>query len=161
MLPVKIRKKHITQEISTLLEDINHPPIPVLEIAEQNGVDVVFADFGKHADNVSGLCDFESAKIYVNKDDTTVRQSFTIAHELGHWIMHREAFEHDPEAYGVLPRFSSPDRSNVLEQEANYFAAEFLVPKKLLNPVRDFPVAKLADIFDVSRTMMEFRLKNV
>lgn len=97
----------------------------------------------------------------MNKADRPQRQRFTVAHELGHWILHRKAFEQNPDAYPVLPRFQAVERSNAFEQEANAFASEILVPKYLLEPVFKAPVSMLADIFDVSKTMMEIRLQYV
>ena len=144
-----------------LTEPFSAPPIPVHEIAEQNGVNVVFADFGKHAETVAGFCDFKAKRLYVNAMDQAVRQSFTIAHELGHWLLHRAIFEGEPAKYPVLPRFTEPNQNDPLEKEANKFAASLLVPKRLLLPVRGASVAALAEIFGVSRTMMEFRVKNV
>lgn len=144
-----------------LTKDISSPPIPVYEIAERNGVNVVFADFGLHAEKVSGLCDFKAARIYVNKDDSTERQSFTIGHELGHWLLHREFFLKHPEDYPIFPRFSDPNRNDPMEKEANKFAACLLVPERLLAPVKNAPTTALARSFGVSRTMMEFRLKDV
>jgi Zn-dependent peptidase ImmA (M78 family) len=136
------------------------PPIPVVEIAEGNGVNVVFAAFGKHSDTIAGFCDFNERQIVVNDDDNVGRKMFTIAHEFGHWILHKQFFESDPDSYAVLPRFRRPAQ-NPFEQEANCFAAELLVPKHLLAPIRSAGIAKLAEIFGVSREMMEFRLKNV
>jgi Zn-dependent peptidase ImmA (M78 family) len=143
-----------------LTKNYSRPPIPVLEIAEQAGVDVVFVDFGSHSDAVAGFCDFEQAKLFVNRDDKFGRQMFTIAHELGHWILHKDFFDNDPERYRVLPRFQKP-RSDPYEQEANCFAAEMLVPKRLLKPVIGAGISSLADIFGVSKEMIEFRVKNV
>lgn len=145
----------------SLTAEFSAPPIPVLEIAERNGVDVVFADFGKSKDDVAGFCDFEEKKLYVNEADSTSRQLFTMAHELGHWMLHRPIFEADPESYPVLPRFQDPDRDNPLEKEANAFAANLLVPKRMLAPVKSASVASLASAFGVSISMMEFRLKSV
>lgn len=136
------------------------PPIPVHRIAEEQGVNVVFADFGKHSATVSGFCDFKNAQLFVNRQDRPGRQVFTIAHELGHWILHRELFLADPSRYPVLPRFSAPDRNDVLEKEANHFAANLLVPDRLLDPIRHAPVAALARAFGVTPTMMEFRVRN-
>lgn len=144
-----------------LTERYQSPPIPVIEIAESNGVDVVFANFGAHNQRVAGFCDFKSAKLYVNKDDRQERQFFTIAHELGHWILHRNIFLAHPEQYPVLPRFQSVEHHSPMEQEANHFAANLLVPAQLLLPVIRAPVSTLAAIFRVSRTMMEFRVQNV
>lgn len=156
----KVRWDFVRQRADEFARPYSAPPIPVLEIAENNGVEVVFSDFGKHSDMVSGLCDFEARKIYVNDNESFGRKMFTIAHELGHWVLHRQWFESDPDLYGVLPRVGAPDK-NAFETEANVFAAEILVPKHLLFPVKMAGVAQLADIFNVSRKMMENRLKNV
>ncbi|MCR5941848.1 ImmA/IrrE family metallo-endopeptidase [Ochrobactrum sp. XJ1] len=137
------------------------PSIPVVEVAEMNGVNVVFSDMGKFSEDVAGLLDFKARRIYVNKADHPNRQRFTIAHELGHWMLHKAAFEANPGAYPVLPRFQKVEASNAFEQEANAFASELLVPDHLLKQVLGAPVSALADVFDVSRTMMEIRLQNV
>lgn len=96
----------------------------------------------------------------MNVDDPVNRQTFTMAHELGHWILHREFFEASPEKYTILPRFQRTAARNPFEQEANHFAANLLVPKLLLDPVRSAPPAALAQAFAVSQEMMEIRLKN-
>lgn len=144
-----------------LTEPYSTPPVPVHEIAEQNGVNVVFADFGKHRETVSGLCDFKAKRLYVNKFDSAQRQAFTIAHELGHWLLHRDEYIRDPKSYPVLPRFMDGNKDDPKEKEANKFAANILVPERLLKPVIGAPVSVLANIFGVSRTMMEYRVKNV
>lgn len=148
------------KEAERLAADYSSPPIPALEIAERNGVDVIFAKFGEASATVAGFCDFRNAKLYVNAADIVERQTFTIAHELGHWMLHRSFFENHPEEYGILPRFQQVNENDPFEKEANAFAASLLVPKRLLNPVRDASVSSLASAFGVSRTMMEFRLKN-
>jgi len=155
------RWNHVKSIANELSSDFTSPPIPVLEIAERNGVDVVFADFGQLKDEVAGFCAFGEKKLFVNDADTVSRQMFTIAHEFGHWMLHRPIFEADPDRYPVLPRFHDPNRNDPLEKEANSFAANILVPERLLKPVRSAPVAALANAFGVSISMMEFRLKNV
>lgn len=161
MLGVRPRWDVAERRAEELSAPYSSPPIPVLEIAEQSGVNVVFADFGSNSERVAGLCDFNTGRIYVNQDETLERQAFTMAHELGHWELHRAIFLQEPERYPVLPRFSAPNQSDPLEKEANKFAACLLVPARLLRPVKDAPVSDLASIFGVSRTMMEFRVKNV
>lgn len=159
-VPLRPRYSLAQARADDLTSKYSTPPIPVLEIAERSGVNVVFADFGKHSDAVAGFCDFEARKLFVNSKDVRPRQVFTIAHELGHWILHREVFLREPAKYPVLPRFQSVQESNVFEREANCFAANLLVPKRLLGPVRHSPVTTLAEVFGVSRAMMENRLKN-
>jgi Zn-dependent peptidase ImmA (M78 family) len=137
------------------------PPIPVLDIAEKSGVDVVFADFAKLSDKVAGACDFSEQKLYVNSNDDFNRQLFTMAHELGHWVLHKQYFEAHPEKYRILPRLQKPDRSDPFEIEASNFALNLLVPSRLLDPVIEAPVSLLASIFVVSETMMQYRLNQM
>lgn len=137
------------------------PPIPILEIAESHGVDVVVADFGEAGDKVAGFCEFSTNRLFVNAADPLTRQTFTMAHEFGHWLLHRDFFLREPERYHILPRFQRTEKNDPFEQEANCFAANILVPKRLLAPVKDASVSRLADIFAVSREMMENRLKSV
>ena len=156
----RLTHREVEAKANALAAPYSTPPIPVYEIAEQNGVNVVVVDFGKHSESVSGLCDFVNARLYVNAKDSTERKTFTIAHELGHWMLHRDIFAADPDRYPVLPRFSDPHRGDPLEMEANRFAATLLVPERLLAPVRGASISQLAGIFGVSRSMMEFRIKN-
>ena len=150
------------REANTRSEVYGAAPVPVREIAERNGVEVVLGDFGQNRDRVSGLCDFQNRKILVNMADIFVRRRFTIAHELGHWILHRRLYEENPEEYRFLPRFRHTDDQGPLEREANCFAAHLLVPDRLLIPVVGAATAsELADIFHVSRTMMEYRIRDV
>jgi Zn-dependent peptidase ImmA (M78 family) len=138
----------------------NSPPIPVLEIAERLGLSVGIAKFGKYSKDVSGFIDFSEKRIHVNEDDSFNRKLFTIAHEIGHWVLHREHFIKDTNEYVVLARQTGIKQNNY-EQEANAFAAALLVPEGLLKPVKSYGAATLASIFLVSREMMEHRLKHV
>jgi Zn-dependent peptidase ImmA (M78 family) len=158
---VRPRWELAESKANELAKPFSSPPIPVHEIAERNGANVVFADFGKSSEKVSGFCDFANSRLYVNEDDSVERQAFTIAHELGHWILHREVFTRNPDSYAVLPRFHDPNKDDALENEANKFAACLLVPEKLLRPVIRASIAQLAQTFRVSRTMMEFRVANL
>ncbi len=159
-VPAKPRWNLAKSTADALTKIYQRPPIPVHRIAEEQGVDVVFADFGKHADSVAGFCDFRQAKLFVNRADKPDRQGFTIAHELGHWLLHRDLFLADPARYPVLPRFADPNRNDPLEKEANHFAANLLVPSRLLEPVRNAPIPALAKAFGVSAQMMGFRILN-
>ncbi|MFT8913455.1 ImmA/IrrE family metallo-endopeptidase [Zymomonas mobilis] len=154
------RTERVIREANSLTNGYSAPPIPVREIAENAGVDVIFSSFGGASERVAGFCDFEARRLYVNSNDIITRQKFTMAHELGHWILHREFFESHPAEYRVLPRFHKPV-SNHFEREADIFAANLLAPAALLRPVRELGAAALSSIFGVSRTMMELRLKEI
>lgn len=143
-----------------LTEHYEFPPIPVTEIAGQCGVQVLAHGFDRYSESMAGFCNFRRQSIYVNATDNIRRQYFTIAHELGHWVLHREYFLKEPEKYQVLPRMQNPNKGDVFEQEANCFAANLLVPSRLLNPVRGSHLVLLCEMFMVSESMMTHRLKN-
>ncbi|MFK7867886.1 MAG: ImmA/IrrE family metallo-endopeptidase [Roseobacter sp.] len=128
----------------------------VFEIAKENGVEVVFANFSSNAENVAVLCGFANARIYVNEDKTSDRRSLTIAHELGHWILHRRFFVDHPDHYPVLPPFNELNRSDPLKTEANKFVACLQVPMRLLRAIKNAPVSDLPSVFGLYRSMMEF-----
>ena len=71
---------------------------------------------------VAGFIDFTEQAIYVNAADPYNRQTFTIAHELGHYFLHKEYYKQHPEAYRVLLRRPVGRQNNPLEKEANAFA---------------------------------------
>ena len=156
------RLQQIVAEADRLSSEFSGPPIPVHEIAERNGVNVVVADFGNSSNAVSGYSEFEESKLYVNKDDGIMRQLYAIAHELGHWVLHRRIIEQDSDCYDALPRFYDPDRSEPLEREADIFAAHLMIPGHMLRYglVRKVPAARLAGVFGVTVSLMEFRLRN-
>ncbi len=158
--PTRPRWDIARKSADRLTQSYKRPPIPVHRIAEENGVDVVFADFGKHTDTVAGFCDFKQAKLFVNRKDKADRQSFTIAHELGHWLLHRDLFISHPERYPMLLRVADTNKTDPLEREANHFAANLLVPEHLLEPIKNAPITMLAKAFGVSPTMMGFRVRN-
>ena len=141
--------------------DIKDPIVPVAEIAQRKGINLkYFKPDSLELEKISGFFDPSSKTIYVNSEDPPTRQFFTIAHELGHFEL-----EHSPEQFGVLYRFATPIDKNPIEQEANNFAANLLVPEDMLIKVmekygltaNDFIV--LADIFGVSPEVMKYRLR--
>lgn len=142
------RLQQIVAEADRLSSEFSGPPIPVHEIAERNGVNVVVADFGNSSNAVSGYSKFEENRLYVNKDDGIMRQLYAIAHELGHWVLHRRIIEEDPDCYDALPRFYDPDRSVSLEQEADIFAANIMIPGHMLGYglARKVPAVRLAGV---------------
>lgn len=91
--------------------------------------------------------------IVINSRHRRERQAFTIAHELGHWTMHRCMRRNF--VCGRWPR-------NDLDVEANIFAAELLMPASVvrrLAPVMAF--TRLAEVFGVSLTAMHWRLEEL
>ncbi len=111
--------------------------------------------------------------ILVNADHSIVRRRFTVAHELGHLILHSYTGAHADRTFKFRD-WRSSEGSAAEEIEANQFAAELLMPRALvLSATRssilqyapednddafERLVADLAQRFQVSRQAMTIRL---
>lgn len=98
--------------------------VDVGQLAEALGVTVLNHELD---DEVSGmlLAKKERAVIVVNSKHHRNRQRFSLAHELGHYVLHREG---EAEVFH-RDEVSSLGTSRV-EVEANTFAAELLMPEE-------------------------------
>lgn len=137
------------------------PPVDVAEIAANNGLDVRVAEFPAEYQGVSGFINLEDGRpaVYVNADDPPHRQKFTIAHELGHWLLHEDEIRTNPKKAILFRIAIGETNSDPLEKQANAFAAELLVPMELFAKVKDKPVKDLVDMFDVSSDVIGYRKK--
>ena len=95
----------------------------------------------------------ENFKIRISKFTGILRDRFSIAHEIGHYVLHSNYGEKKIEA----ARFGS----NQIEWEANWFAAGFLMPtehfKKLYSEEQD--AFHLASKFLVSMPAIHVRIE--
>lgn len=138
-----VRYKFIREVAEKLLNKHCPQGVPVdpAQIAEQLGIEVRLE---KVDDGLSGflLRDQKSNRVVIgtNLRHHPNRQKFTIAHELGHFLLHEAATVHVDErkpGYIVQRRDSkSSTGEDVFEREANLFAAELLMPAKAL--AKDF-----------------------
>lgn len=110
-----------------------------------------------------------SYRISTNKSDHYLRQRFTMAHELGHYMLHAHLIGdgvddtvNDTVLYRSMPKgnFYNPNITPVEETEANKFAAELLMPRSLLavDSTVGQDLAAVAKLFQVSPKAMEIRL---
>jgi Zn-dependent peptidase ImmA (M78 family) len=139
--------------------NIVRPPVAPRELAEAYGLTVSVVSLSD-LPNVAGFMDFTDSTIYVNGDDHYNRQTFTIAHELGHYLLHKPLFEAHPEKYKVLMRAPLGAEQDPIEKEANAFAADLLVPLDLLKLYGKYATEDdLARLFAVSNEVIRYRLK--
>ena len=132
-------------------------PVSVTRIAGEFGIRV-FKSSG-WPEKLSGLIrkNQEKYEIFVNGQHPLVRRRFTIAHELAHFILHRDEIGNGI-TDDVLYRSGL---SNKMEKEANQLAADILMPWKLLDPILDSgesDIRELAGMFKVSPSTMSIRL---
>ena len=145
-------------------------PIDVQQLAELEGVQVERADFG---DEISGVLvkDGDRAIIGVNGRHAPTRQRFSIAHELGHYLLHgrRDLFV-DKDFIVYFRDGNSSTGYDPLEVEANQFAAELLMPADRVRTIfseapfdidDDGRLRKLAARFGVSPMAMAIRLSSL
>lgn len=117
------------------------------------------------ANDVSGKieCNLSdgSCEITVNASHSETRQRFTIAHELAHYILHRDLIG-DGITDDALYRSSSVGDAN--ERQANRFAASLLMPKRLVCEMWEQGVRlpnALSVRFNVSPAVAEIRIREL
>lgn len=95
-------------------------PIPnMVELLEDNGAIVVPCDFGTDLlDALSQRVDGMPALIYINVNAPSDRLRLTLAHELGHMVLHTTTLRDD----------------DAMENEADAFAGAFLLPADDFRP---------------------------
>lgn len=138
-----------------LNNDMYKIPVDVVKIANTNDISVYEGELDK---KISGAIRYDKSKntfeILVNKNDLKVRQRFTIAHELGHYFLHKEILENDEIHIDTMYRMT-----NKQEQEVDYFAGALLMNKTILeNLQKENTIAELAELFNVSVSAMTVRL---
>jgi len=147
---------------------VSAPPVPVLAIAKSFGI---LVRFGPLPDDLSGFLVHEEGRtiIGVNSRQVKPRQAFTLAHELGHFVLHPSVNFVDHKL--IYFRDSrSRDAIDIREMQANEFAADLLMPERFISPYLadrtvdledDEFLANLAKKFGVSSQALTFRLLNL
>jgi len=150
---------------------IKKMPVPVEKIAKALGAVVRFSPLDEELSGMVYIKDGVPV-IGVNSLHHPNRQRFTIAHEIGHLIMHRDMISehvHVDKQFRVLMRDSkSTTGLEEIEVQANQFAAELLIPSSLFDPSEitasdiddSAPLDELAKKFRVSKQMLEYRIRN-
>lgn len=138
-------------------------------VASAEGIEVFSIQLSD--DSVCGILRKERDQycIYVNADHHPHRMRYTIAHEIGHYVLHRDIVETFVDKEINLYRKpqsleSARDRqSAMMEVQANMFAAALLMPgpsvRKQYAHTKD--IQALAKMFGVSREAMGHRISNL
>lgn len=160
---------------------LRKPPVPVEKLAKALGVRIEYNPFD---DELSGMAFLRDGKpiIGVNSKHHPNRQRFTIAHELGHIVLHRthletavlidksENFMIEEGKKFIARNQTSAEGFDPLEIQANAFASELLLPAKLVRQVLsetigdlhdDDYLKSLAQRFRVSLTAFQLRLDQI
>ncbi len=121
-------------------------------------------------EDVAGYIAFNKSMIVLN--DLEYKNSyhkgrinFTIAHEIGHWVLHKSLYDYDTPRF-ILFHTEYKEEGDKLEWQANHFSACLLMPRNLVikkwNELQFYSVQEkrsiLADFFRVSLETMNIRL---
>lgn len=141
-------------------------PIDVVSIAEGHNIEVRLEEL---EDAVSAMLVVRGDRsiIAVNARHHPHRRRFSVAHELGHYLLHREQDRVFIDAAVFFRRDGATAATWAQEKEANTFAAELLLPEHLIreawrvDPIDvfdDMAMKRWADRFGVSPQALLIRL---
>jgi Zn-dependent peptidase ImmA (M78 family) len=147
------------------------PPVDVAKLIKD--MDIAL-ELDVSLDQISGFAYQKDGKqvIGVNKDDGDLRKKFTMAHELGHMLVHARDDVIFDKAFVYFRDSRSSTGLNPKEVEANAFAAELLMPASRLTQqianaggidlqVDDKKIAQLAKEYGVSHSAMSVRIDSL
>ena len=161
-----MRLADVERAATKLLHDqgVSSPPVDVHAIASALDISLRYE---RMASDISGLLVYrnQSARVAINQYHHRNRQRFTLAHEIGHVVLHAE----DEDRVFVDKRFFRNElssRGELREEiEANAFAASLLMPKYMIGEhivategITDIEVFRLSTKFEVSEQAMTLRL---
>lgn len=155
---------NLKESLEVIKKYWNTAPVDVEAIARDLGVPIRKKPLPQ---NISGAIMQADGKyeIVVNANHSATRQRFTIAHELGHFIYHRDLLGRgvgDTRAYRAEgTNMPNPNISVTHERQANTFASNLLMPKHLIESLQSQGIgepAALARALGVSEEAMRIRL---
>ena len=157
--------RRLSPEIKSKLGELQkNAPVPLGKLANEMGLKVLSATLPA---GVSGELrpDQGVYVVKVNRHDSKARQRFTVAHEVAHFLLHKDHIG-DGIRDDALYRSTLSDAR---EAEANRLAADLLMPMALLKPAYERAItdcegdvaARLAKEFGVSEVAMKLRLEQL
>ena len=164
--------KNIKTHVSSLLEDnkIKNVPVDLEKIATSLGLTIEYQPLDGEISGCLIRNENGGATIGINSLEHPNRQRFTLAHEIGHYILHKE------ESTFIDRKFyrssNSKDGKRAEEIEANDFAGQLLMPEEFL--IKDIEelqksqdaengnaIEGLAKKYKVSKQALMFRLASL
>jgi len=148
----------IRRQAARLLDSasVSHEPVSLRDVVSALNLELV----GKTREPFTSEAALEplgdGRAIAPNGAGGSGRRRFTIAHEIGHFVLHPER---RPERGGAVDEAGRAE-----EREADAFAAELLMPEHLVREaVRTHgpDAARLAERFEVGRRAMQARLRQL
>jgi Zn-dependent peptidase ImmA (M78 family) len=151
----------IEEALEIIKEHQDSAPVEVIPIAYDLGMKVYYVNWPDNASGKVALDEKYGGKsgyaIFVNRNHHSHRRRFTIAHEIAHFVLHRNLIGEGIFDDGLY-RSGLPSK---VEYAANRMAADILMPWHLINAAMDRGITNptaLALHFKVSESAMSIRL---
>lgn len=119
-----------------------------LRIANDMGIQIIYEPLGMINGYFTTVC--RQRQIHINSELDERRMLFTIAHELGHAILHPH--ENTPFLKSTLLSV------NRLEKEANLFAVKLMISDDDLKIYNENTIQQLACIYGLPEELIELRI---
>lgn len=136
--------------------DMYNIPVDPIKIAKTYDIEVYQGELdNKIAGAIRYYKENNKFEILVNKKDSMVKKRFTIAEELGYYILYEEKLKKEEIHVNLIDKIINKE-----EKEVEYFAGALLVNKTLLEKIynSNSTILELAQLFKVSISSMTLRL---
>lgn len=161
--PCWLAKDAIAQLAESIAGKLKYSPNADLRpVLKATGGNLIIKDFWDLEETDSGSIEVHGPNrydVFVSSLTSGLRDRFTVAHELGHYILHYLLARQNGKV--VEKMYATRYGSGREEWEANWFAASFLMPRNAFSDAyrRLADVDAIAMAFGVSRTAAETRAK--
>lgn len=128
-------------------------PVPVDKIAEFLNYTAFYFQPSDNTRQISGAVDHQKKRIYINPSESLERRIFTLAHEIGHIILHGKSKDY-------IDYRTTVTLNNPKENEADHFAGCLLMPGSVFKRQWELSsgnVEALASFFGVSKPAVGVR----
>ena len=158
MSSVNEKLEEMTSRI-LITNDMYNIPVDPVKIAKTYDIEVYEGELNN---KIAGATRYSKEKgtfeILVNKNDPKTKQRFTIAEELGFYILYKDKIKDEEIHINLIDKEIDDE-----EKEVEYFAGALLINKKLLENVynTNSTILELAEMFNVSVSSMTLRLNTL
>lgn len=175
---IEDKAEEVLQKAKSLEFYDNNKATPLDQIAEIIlDCNIIYEDLDQYQYGLLGIADYKQKIIWINQsldcyEDYNLsdegRLNFTLAHEIGHFVLHKKLYENDN--FFDLHNETNPNIKRI-EIQANIFAEMLMMPRKLIYQKwqKDFSdiesdhqkISEMMKFFKTSREAMQIRLKKL
>lgn len=130
--PLNLGPKQVAALAEHVAKQVEYKPGgDLMELVTRMGGSISYVDFWGGSSKSSGSIEIKDDvfEIRLAHDTGLMRDRFTIAHELGHYVLHY-LYPNQKQGKHIKWLVAERNGSGQVEREANWFAAAFLMPEE-------------------------------